>query len=242
MEPALSLLFPWPYSWPYSWPCRSAARSSAAGRLFIAFMADGRGWQLTPAQVRHRGRYPGARKIRKAASETRFDRGRIRFDRGRICFDQGRVRQIALRPRGQRLERPAGRQHQLISVGQGIDAGLIESDNRAPIGPIAERLAVASRDVDLVADCDILQKAKMRIAMRRIDRDPALAGVDGLLDMARTERQRMAAAAGKRDCGGMKAPHLDPGHRPGVGPAPRFYGMAGRDGLRKSALQQHLRE
>ena len=38
-----------------------------------------------------------------------------------------------------------------------IDTGLIEANDRAAVGPVAKRLAVASRDVDLVADCDIFQ-------------------------------------------------------------------------------------
>ena len=55
-----------------------------------------------------------------------------------------------------------------------IDTGLIEANDRAAVGPVAKRLAVASRDVDLVADCDIFQKAEMGVAMRGVDRDAAL--------------------------------------------------------------------
>ena len=44
--------------------------------------------------------------------------------------DQGGVQEIAIRPRRQRIERPAGRQHQLISVAQRIDARSIETHDR----------------------------------------------------------------------------------------------------------------
>ena len=82
----------------------------------------------------------------------------------------------------------------------------------------------------------------MRIAMRGIDGDAALAGVGRPLDMARAEGERLAAAAREHDGAGVDPLHLDARDRPGVGPRPRLCLAPGGDGLVKGALQQHLRE
>ena len=58
----------------------------------------------------------------------------------------------------------------------------------------------------------------MRIAMRGIDGDAALAGIGRALDMTGTEGERLAAAASQHDGAGIDPLHLDPRDRPGVGP------------------------
>ena len=58
----------------------------------------------------------------------------------------------------------------------------------------------------------------MRIAVRGIDGDAALAGIGRALDMARTESERLAAAAREHDGAGVEPLHLDARDRPGVGP------------------------
>ena len=64
-----------------------------------------------------------------------------------------------------------------------IDAGGIEAHDRGRIHPVAERPAVAARDVDLIADGDVLQKGEMRIAVRRVNGHAAFARVGCPLDM-----------------------------------------------------------
>ena len=64
-----------------------------------------------------------------------------------------------------------------------------------------------------------------------IDRDPA----------AVAEGERLTAAAGQHDGARMQPLHLDPRHRPGVGPGPWLNDTAGRDGLIEGLLEQHLR-
>ena len=122
--------------------------------------------------------------------------------------------EIALRPWRQRAEGPAGREHELIPIALGIDAGGIEANNGRAVDPVAEAPAVASDDVDQVAGDNVFQKAEMRITVRRIDRNTALARVGRELNMAWTERQRLTAASGKRNGGCMEPLHLDPRHRP----------------------------
>ena len=63
-----------------------------------------------------------------------------------------------------------------------------------------------------------LQKAEMRIAVCGVDRDAALAGIGRQFDMARTESQRLAAAAGEHDGAGMEPLHFDARDRPGIRP------------------------
>ena len=58
----------------------------------------------------------------------------------------------------------------------------------------------------------------MRIAVRGIDGDAALAGIGRPLDMARTEGERLAAAACEHDGAGMEPLHFDARDRPGVRP------------------------
>ena len=82
----------------------------------------------------------------------------------------------------------------------------------------------------------------MRVAVRRIDRHAAFAGIGAKLDMARPERQRLAAAAGQHNGAGMEPFHFDARHRPGVGPRPRLCRAAAGDGFRKGPLQQNLRD
>jgi hypothetical protein len=91
-------------------------------------------------------RYPGRRSILASGAGT----------------NQGGMHEVAVRPRGQRLERPAGRQHQLIAISQRIDTRAVETHHRRGIRPIAELPAVAARDIDVVANGDIFQEAKMR--------------------------------------------------------------------------------
>ncbi len=81
-----------------------------------------------------------------------------------------------------------------------------------------ENDAVASRDIDFIADGDILQKTEMRIAVRGIDRHAALAGIGGELDVARPEGKRLAAASGQHDGAGVEPFHLDARDRPGIRP------------------------
>ena len=188
------------------------------------------GMAAHPGLLGREGRNPGDR--------SRRFRVRIRLSR----LDQGRVQQIAVGPRRDRIERPAGGEHELVAAAERIDAGLIEAHDRMRVGAIAKDLAVAPRHVDLVADPDVLQETEMRIAMRGIDRDAALAGIGGEFDMAGTEGQRLAAGARQHDGAGADPLHLDPRHRPGVGPRPRLGVAPGRDGLGERAIQQHLRQ
>ena len=58
----------------------------------------------------------------------------------------------------------------------------------------------------------------MRIAMRGIDGDAALAGIGRAFDMAGTEGERLAAAAREHDGAGVDPLHLDARDRPGVRP------------------------
>ena len=58
----------------------------------------------------------------------------------------------------------------------------------------------------------------MRIAVRRIDGDAALAGIGRAFDMTRTEGERLAAAACEHDGAGMEPLHFDAGDRPCVRP------------------------
>jgi hypothetical protein len=53
-------------------------------------------------------------------------------------------------------------------------------------------------DIDHVADGDIFEKAKMGVAVGRIDGDPAFAGIGGALHMAWPESERLPTAAGER--------------------------------------------
>src|ERR1700730_1700499 len=75
--------------------------------------------------------------------------------------DHGGMQDVALRSRYQGIERPAGRQHQFISASEGIDTGSVEAHDRGSVRPVAKRLAVASRDVDLIADPDVSQETEM---------------------------------------------------------------------------------
>ena len=87
---------------------------------------------------------------------------------------------------------------------------------------------------------DVLQEGKMRIAVRRIDGHAAFAGVGRALDMPRTERERLSAAAGECDRAGMKPLHFDTGDRPCIRPRPRLRLAAGGNGFLKGPLQQDL--
>jgi len=126
------------------------------------------------------------------------------------------MQHVAFRTRRQRVERPAGRQHQLGALGHGIDAGGIEADHAGGIGAIVEGPAVAPGDLDVVADPDVAQEAEMRIAMRRVDGDAGLAGLGAAFEMARAERERLAAGAGQRDGGDAEALHGDARYRDGA--------------------------
>src|SRR5260370_11011158 len=107
--------------------------------------------------------------------------------------DHGGMQDVTFRSRYQRIERPAGRQHQFRSAHKGIDPGSIEAHDRSFVRPVAKRLAVASRDIDLVADPNVAQKTEMGIAVRGIDRHAAFAGIGRQLEMARAEGERLAA-------------------------------------------------
>src|SRR5260370_20863345 len=117
--------------------------------------------------------------------------------------DHGGMQDVAFRPRRQRLEWPTRRQRQFVSVGQGIDARGIEAHHRSTIRALAERLAVASRDDDLIANGDVFEKPTMRIAVRGIDRNATLPGSGCELDMTGPEGQRLAAASSEHDGAGM---------------------------------------
>ena len=80
------------------------------------------------------------------------------------------VQEVPLRPRRERVERPAGRQHQLMAARERIDPGGIETHDRGFVRAVTEFLAVASRDVDFVADDDVLEESEVRIAMGDDDR------------------------------------------------------------------------
>ena len=82
----------------------------------------------------------------------------------------------------------------------------------------------------------------MGVTVRRIDGDPAFAGICGALHMAGPEGQRLAAASGERDRARAEPFHGDARLRPGIGPRPRLDRAAARDGFGKGAFQQHLRE
>src|SRR6185312_4898068 len=80
-----------------------------------------------------------------------------------IRGDHRGMQDVALRPLRQRIERPAGGEHQLISVGERIDPRLVVANDGCCVGPIAEGLAVGSRDIDLVANPDIAQEVEMGV-------------------------------------------------------------------------------
>ncbi len=58
----------------------------------------------------------------------------------------------------------------------------------------------------------------MRVAMRGIDGDAALAGISREFDVAGTEGQCLAAGTREHDRAGADSFDLDPSHRPGVRP------------------------
>ncbi len=105
----------------------------------------------------------------------------------------------------------------------------------------SERPAVAARDGDLVADRHILEEAEMRVAMRRIDRDAALAGFGvgstwpGPNASAWPLEPASAIARAPSRVTSMRATGQVSAQDQGLG-------AAGRDGLGKGALEQHLRE
>jgi len=98
------------------------------------------------------------------------------------------------------------------------------------------------RHPDFVADHDVGQEREMRVAMRRVDRRAGLAGARRALDMTGTERQRLSAAAVQDDRRLAEARDFDPRLRPRIGPGLWLDRLAGRQGLRKRALEQDLRE
>ena len=81
-----------------------------------------------------------------------------------------------------------------------------------------ELLAIASRHLDRIADDDVFQEGEMRVTMRRIDGDPAFAGVGRPFDMPGTEGERLAAAACQRNGAGVDAPDDDSRGRGGISP------------------------
>ena len=84
--------------------------------------------------------------------------------------------------------------------------------------PVMELFAVASRHLDLVTDDDVFQEGEMRITVRRVDGDAALAGVCRAFDMTWTESQCLPAAAREHDGAGMEPPHFDARDRPCICP------------------------
>ena len=102
------------------------------------------------------------------------------------------------------------------------------------VGAIAESAAVAARDGDLVADRHILQEAEMRVAMRRIDRDAALARLGASAPHGRDRRRAPGRSSRQHDGAGAEPRHLDARDRPGVGPGPGLDVAAGRDRLAKA--------
>ena len=82
----------------------------------------------------------------------------------------------------------------------------------------AKRLAVVTRDADLVADLHVAEKGKAGVAVRRVDGCAGLACLGRALDMAGAEGERLSARAGERDPACVQARHLDARDRPSVGP------------------------
>src|SRR6185436_6438417 len=119
------------------------------------------------------------------------------------------MQEVPLRPRRERVERPAGRQHQLMAARERIDPGGIETHDRGFVRAVAEFSAVASRHVDLVADDDALEEGEVRIAVCGIDGDAAFAGTGRAFDVPWTEGERLAAAASEHDGAGMDPLYLD---------------------------------
>src|SRR3954471_276987 len=156
--------------------------------------------------------------------------------------DQGGMKDVALRTGRDGVEWPAGRQHELVALRRGVDAGGIEADHGRSVRAIAKVSAVTARDLDLVTDHNVLQKAKVRVAVRGIDGDAAFAGLGSVFDMAGTEGERLAAGARQHDGAGADPLHLDPCHRPGIRPRPRLDLTSRRNARRERAFQQHLRE
>jgi hypothetical protein len=133
-------------------------------------------------------------------------------------------------------------QHEFEIPRGGVDARCVETDHGEGVRAIAKVLAVAARDLDLVANGNIAQESEMRVAMGGIDGDAARAGLGGLLDVAGPEGERLAARACQHDGARADPFHLDPRDRPGVRPGPWLGRLAGRNALLERALQQHLRK
>src|ERR1700754_2687236 len=102
-------------------------------------------------------------------------------------FDQGCMQDIAFGAGGDRVERPAGREHEPEALCCGIDARRIETNHGRGIRPITKVLAVATCDIDHVTNGNIPQEAEMRVAMRGIYRNTALARINRLVEMAGSE-------------------------------------------------------
>src|ERR1700748_95793 len=124
-----------------------------------------------------------------------------------------------------------------MALAQRIDPGMVEPYHRMSVCPVAEGLAVAARDIDLVADGDVAQEAEMCIAVGGVDGHAAFAGIGGQFDMARSEGESLPAAAFERDGAGMDPLHIDAGDRPGIRPAPGLCHMAGRNSFVEGALE-----
>ena len=82
----------------------------------------------------------------------------------------------------------------------------------------------------------------MRVAVGGEDRRSGLARLRRALDMAGAEGEGLPAAAVEDDRALAQSRRLDARDRPGVGPGPGLRGAAGRERLRKGALEQDLRE
>src|SRR3954447_17733388 len=97
------------------------------------------------------------------------------------------MQDVALGTRGNCVERPAGREHELETLCRRIDARCIEMDHGRGIHAIAKVLAVAACDIDHVTNGNIPQEPEMRVAMRSIYRNAAFARINGSVEMAGAE-------------------------------------------------------
>src|SRR3954453_3627786 len=152
------------------------------------------------------------------------------------------MQDVALGAGRERVERPAGREHEFGSPCRRIDAGGIEANHSGGIRAKTKVLAITACDIDQVTNGDIPKEAEMSVAVRCIYGNTPLARVSRLADMAGTKSERLAARAFQHDRAGADPPHLDPRDRPGIGPGPWPDHFAGRNAPVERALQQHLRE
>ncbi len=104
-----------------------------------------------------------------------------------------------------------------------------------------ENLTVTACDADPIGLLYVFQEGEMRVTMRGVDRRALLARLWCVVEVSGTEGERLAARTFERYGGSSETRNLYASHRPGVGPAPGFDRRTRREGSRKGALQQDLR-